>query len=56
MKLIDQGFDKFPLKIKEVMLGPKRAERQLNKSQLKQMLSEKGKTIDITESERNVYR
>jgi len=56
MVIFDLNKNEFPLKIKEVMLGPKRAERQLNKSQLKQMLSEKGKTIDITESERNVYR
>ena len=48
--------NEFPLKISEVMLGPKRAERQLNRSQLKQMLSEKEKTIEITESNRNVYR
>ena len=56
MVIFDLNKNEFPLKIKEVMLGPKRAERQLNKSQLKQMLSEKGKKIDITESERNVYR
>lgn len=56
MVIFDLTKNEFPLKIKEVMLGPKRAERQLNKLQLKQMLSEKGKTIDITESERNVYR
>jgi hypothetical protein len=56
MVIFDLNKNEFPLKIKEVMLGPKRAERQLNKSQLKQMLSEKGKTMDITESERNVYR
>lgn len=56
MVIFDLNKNEFPLKIKEVILGPKRAERQLNKSQLKQMLSEKGKSIDITESERNVYR
>lgn len=56
MVIFDLNKNEFPLKIKEVMLGPKRVERQLNKSQLKQMLSEKGKTIDITESKRNVYR
>jgi hypothetical protein len=56
MVIFDLHKNEFPLKIKEVMLGPKRAERQLNKSQLKQMLSEKGKIIDITESELNVYR
>lgn len=56
MVIFDLNENEFPLKIKEVMLGPKSAERQLNKSQLKQMLSEKGKTIDITESARNVYR
>jgi hypothetical protein len=54
--IFDLNKNEFPLKIKEVMLGPKRAERQLNKSQLKQLLSEKGKKIDITESARNVYR
>jgi len=56
MVIFDLNKNEFPLKIKEVMLGPKRAERQLNKSQLKQMLSEKGKNIVITESARNVYR
>lgn len=56
MVIFDFNKNEFPLKIKEVMLGPKKAERQLNKSQLMQMLSEKGKVIDITESERNVYR
>jgi hypothetical protein len=56
MVIFDLNKNEFPLIIKEVMLGPNRAERQLNSSQLKQMLSEKGKTIDITESERNVYR
>ena len=56
MVIFDLNKNEFPLKIKEVMLGPKRAERQLNQSQLKQMLSENGKTIEITESERNVYR
>jgi hypothetical protein len=56
MVIFDLNKNEFPLKITEVMLGPKRAERQINKSQLKQMLREKGKVIDITESERNVYR
>lgn len=56
MVIFDLNKNEFPLKITEVMLGPKRAERQLNRSQLKQMLREKGKTIDITESARNVYR
>lgn len=56
MVIFDLNKNEFPLKIREVMLGPKNAERLLNKSQLKQMLNEKGMTIDITESERNVYR
>jgi hypothetical protein len=56
MVIFDLNKNEFPLRITEVMLGPKRAERQLNKSQIKQMLREIGKTINITESERNVYR
>lgn len=56
MVIFDLTTKEFPLKITEVMLGPKRPERQLNRAQLTQMLSEKGKNIDVTESARNVYR
>jgi len=56
MVVFELDKNEFPLKITEVMLGPKRPERQLNRSQLKQMLSEKGKNIEITASDRNVYR
>jgi hypothetical protein len=48
--------NEFPLNVVEIMLGPKRAERKLNKSQLEQMLREKGRSIIVTESQRNVYR
>lgn len=56
MVIFDLSKNEFPLKITEVMLGPKRPERQLNKSQLIHMLIEKGRNINITESDRNVYR
>jgi hypothetical protein len=56
MVIFDISKNEFPLKITEVMLGPKRPERQLNKSQLEQMLSEKGRNVEIILSERNVYR
>jgi hypothetical protein len=46
----------FPFKISEVMLGPKKTERALNKSQLEQMISERVAEIKITESQRDVYR
>jgi hypothetical protein len=56
MVIFDLSKNEFPLKITEVMLGPKRPESQLNKTQLKEMLNEKGQNIEVTESERNVYR
>ncbi len=56
MVIFDLSKNEFPLKITEVMLGPKRLERDLNKSQLEQLISEKKRGIDVTESVKNVYR
>jgi hypothetical protein len=46
----------FPLAIKGVMLGPKRPESKLNKSQLIQMTVEKRRHYSISESTKNIYR
>ena len=56
MVIFDMSKNEFPLKIQEITLGPLRPESKLNKSQIEQMLSEKGKRIAVNESERNVYR
>lgn len=56
MVIFDLSKNEFPLRITEVMLGPKRFERSLNKTQLEQMVAEKKRNVSITVSVRNVYR
>jgi len=56
MVIFDLSKNEFPLKVTEVMLGPKRPEKQLNKSQLEQMESENNKSVQIKISKLNVYR
>lgn len=56
MVLFDLSQNDFLLKVSSVMLGCKGPERALNKSQLEQMLSEKGSKIAIEESKLNIYR
>ncbi len=52
-KLIETGF---PLKLNEVILGPKKSEAKLNVSQLSQMFSDKGLNCTAIESTVKVYR
>jgi hypothetical protein len=56
MVIFDMTKNEFPLKLTEIMLGPKKSEKELNKSQLKQMISEKSKTLEVSVSKLNVYR
>lgn len=56
MVIFDLSQEVFPLAIKEIMVGPKRPEKKLNKSQLEQMALEKRRPIIISESKQNVYR
>jgi hypothetical protein len=46
----------FPLKISEIKLGSKLPERQLNRAQFKQFLTEQGLKIDVNHSEIKNYR
>lgn len=56
MVIFDTSKNELPIKLTEITLGPKRPEKELNKSQLVQMISEKNKSIDIKNSKLKVYR
>ena len=47
---------KFPLQLKRIILGPKMPELDINKSQLKDLISSKGYTIKVDTSEIDNYR
>lgn len=56
MVIFDMSKNEIPLKLTEVTLGPKRPEKELNKSQLQQLNSEKKRSIDVKISKLKVYR
>ena len=51
-----QAENNFPLKIKEIILGPNMPEAKLNQKQLTQMLKSKGLNIPVSCSNIDVYR
>lgn len=51
-----QAENNFPLKIKEIILGPNMPEAELNQKQLTQLLKLKGLNIQVSCSEIGVYR
>lgn len=51
-----QAENKFPLKIKEIILGPNMPEAELNQKQLTKLLKSKGLNIQVRLSDIRVYR
>ena len=51
-----QAENNFPLKIKEIILGPNMPEAELNQKQLTQLLKLKGLNIQVSCSKIGVYR
>lgn len=53
---MDIGLDKFPLKLEEIMLGPKCPDQETNKLQLEELIEEKSMKITVSLSSIKHYR